>query len=169
MRIIRRIVGIAIFAGVGFYLFNLFIQNAGQNSGPRPFADGEHLGFIRDFVFDDETIYFDDAVWLTGKAGEDAAIAAGHCTEENRSECLPNDYFIKNELVGEERLRVAPGLRVFMQTWKMEETGEVVEREIAPYEFSKMINDPALHWHQLPYRITIENGVVTRVGEVYIP
>src|SRR3989344_3027470 len=59
--------------------------------------DGEYLGFIHAVGAGSRAyIEFDDAVWLSGAAGEDAAIVAGLCTEETRSECLPNDYFLKN-------------------------------------------------------------------------
>lgn len=133
------------------------------------FQDGKYLGYIHDVSAPDLTILFDDAVWLTGVAAQDAAIEAGHCTEANRSECTPNDYFIKNEKVRDEILSLGQNALFFMQTWKMEETGEVTEREIGLNDFAKLINDLALHWRALPYNITIQNGEIIRVEEVYIP
>lgn len=132
-------------------------------------GDGKYLGYIHNVDTRDLKIAFDDAVWLSGKAGEDAAIEAGHCTEKTRSECLPNDYFIKNAEVVDENLLIAGDARVFMQTWKMEETGEVATREIGMSDFAELINNQTLHWRQLPYNITIQNGKVTKIEEVYIP
>lgn len=133
------------------------------------FRDGTYLGYIRDVDTAAMELAFDDAVWLTGAAGQEAAIEAGHCTEETRSECLPNDYFIKNAVAAEERLAIDRDALVFMQTWKMEETGEVTTREIGLEDLAGLINDPASHWGALPYRISVRDGRVTRIEEVYIP
>lgn len=133
------------------------------------FRDGKHLGYIHDINVPDLTILFDDAVWLTGTAAQNAAIEAGRCTEANRSECTPNDYFIKNEKVRDESVLIDSNALLFMQTWKMEETGEVTEREIGLVDFAKLVNDPTLHWRTLPYNITIQNGKIIRIEEMYIP
>lgn len=133
------------------------------------FGDGKYLGYVHEIDAGKMVLAFDDAVWLTGKAAEDAAIEAGHCTEDTRSECVPNDYFIKNADVRDELLPLDRNLRLFMQTWKMEETGMVAEREINLTDFSGLINDRSLHWRNLPYNVTIQNGKVTRIEEVYIP
>lgn len=136
---------------------------------PVSFADGKYLGYIHDVSVPDRVISFDDAVWLTGKAAQDAAIQAGHCTAANRSECTPNDYFIKNERVLDETLSLGENALLFMQTWKMEETGEAATRAIGFKDFAKLINNPELRWRQLPYNITVQNGNVTKIEEVYIP
>lgn len=146
----------------------------GGTTGPvpetqAPLGDGRYLGYLRGLDDIGFSLVFDDAVWLTGKAGEDAAIEAGHCTEATRSECLPNDYFIKNAVASGVRLPLDPDAQAFMQTWKMEETGEVTRREIGLAELAGLINDAALHWRSLPYDITVRDGVVVTIEEVYIP
>lgn len=146
--------------------FTDIVPSSGTRSS---FSDGKYLGYIHDVSVPDLMISFDDAVWLAGAAAQDAAIAAGRCTEANRSECTPNDYFIKNEKVHDEIVSLDQNALLFMQTWKMEETGEVAEREIGLNDFAKLINDPVLHWRTLPYNITIQSGKITRIEEVYIP
>jgi hypothetical protein len=133
------------------------------------FQDGKYLGYIHRVDMGNLILVFDDAVWLTGKAGEDAAIEAGHCMQATRSECLPNDYFIKNATVADELLLMDQSVLLFMQTWKMEESGEVAAREIGLADFAGLINDRSLHWRQLPYTITVEGGKIMRIEEIYIP
>lgn len=152
------------------YFFGINIaKNPDKEQLSLSFRDGKHLGFIHNIDTDNLTLAFDDAIWLTGTAAQDAAIEAGHCTEADRSECTPNDYFIKNEKVGDEPVSFDSNVLLFMQTWKMEETGEVTTREIGLADFAKLLNDSELHWRNLPYNITVQNGKVVRIEEVYIP
>ncbi len=130
---------------------------------------GEQLGFIHAVVEDEAVMLFDDALWLTGTEAENAAIAAGHCTQETRTDCLPNGYFILNATQRDEQIAVSPSAEVIMQTYNMSETGEVRDYPISLTEFARLINDPDLHFSKLPYTITVEDGEVTRVAEVYIP
>ena len=136
-----------------------------------PFSgrDGAHLGFIHEVDLASNELAFDDAVWLTGVEAQDAAIEAGYCTESNRSECTPNGYFIKNASKVDETILIDETASFYMQTWKMEETGEVTTREISYTEFADLVNNTDLHWRQLPYTITVYGGRVTKVEEVYIP
>ena len=127
------------------------------------------LGFIHALTDNNTAFDFDDATWLTGAAAEDAAIEAGLCTEETRGECTPNDFFIKNEVVKDERLVLDPNTLVLMMTWRMEETSEVAPHEISLADFATLINDPALHWSSLPYAVVVADSVVVQIEEVYVP
>lgn len=162
-------VAVGLFALLGaFYALNTYIYNEKQGERVQ-FSDGEHLGFIHTITDNNTAMDFDDAVWLMGKVAEDAAIEAGFCTEETRVECLPNDYFIHNEKEKDVRLVIDSRAIFFLQTWQMPERGEVAKREISLSDFAALINDPTLHWSKLPYTITIKDGIVTRIEEVYIP
>lgn len=132
------------------------------------YRDGAYLGFIRSIDSEKGNVMFDDAIWLSGTQGEDAAIAAGVCTEETRDECLPNDYFIENVLVKEESISLDSDIKIFMQTLYAENEG-IVEREIGFEDFVVLINNPALHWNKLPYNVRIKDGKMLRIEEVYIP
>jgi hypothetical protein len=168
MKIILWIVGIVVVLVGGFFVLNSYIYDQKQGDAAT-LVDGEHTGFIRAFIDNNVALSFDDAQWLTGKEAEDAAIEAGHCTEETRAECLPNPFFIKNASSKEERVPVDESVEVTLQTWKMEETGQITAREVDFAEFAALINDSSLHWRSLPYRLTIANGVVTRIEEIYLP
>ncbi len=152
----------------GFFVFNSYIYHTEQ--GPlADFPTGKYLGFIHALTDNGTSMDFDDAVWLTGTEAEDAAIRANLCTEETRDECTPNGYFIENTTPKDERVSVSLDASVTMQTWKMEETGQVMEQDLSLSEFADLINDPALHWHNLPYEITVKDNIVTHIAEIYVP
>jgi hypothetical protein len=153
---------------VGFQILNSYIYSEKQ-AETTLFPEGAHFGFITSFTDNGTALDFDSATWLTGEAADDAAIRAGFCTEDSREECLPNGYFIENEVQETDRINVADNPEVFLMTWRMEETGQVTQRPVPFPEFVALINDGALHWSELPYVITVSENTVTRIEEVYVP
>ena len=142
-------------------------QGSTTQSESTPESSDVRFGFVRT-VTGDATLLFDEARWLTGKEGEDAAIAAGICTETTRNECLPNDFFIGNDATTTTLLVLSENVVIALLTLHMEEEG-IKENLIDVAEFAKLINDPALHWNTLPYQMIVENGEVTILEEVYVP
>ncbi len=158
-RVILGAIFIVLFAGGAYFWYLASTPSGGE----------EKVGFIRTVSTNGNYgILFDDARWLTGTEGEDAAIAAGLCTQSTRSECLPNDFLISNERESTELLEFGTKVDITMQTLDMEENG-VRDTVITKQEFERLINDSQAHWRQLPYRIMIRNGLVTEVTEIYIP
>lgn len=140
-----------------------------QRAVPPPVPVTEvKFGFIRGIDAAARTIEFDDARWLVGSDAEDAAIAAGLCTEETRDDCIPNDYFILNEATTTERLQFSIDPHIAMMTLNAEESG-VQETRVSLDEFVKLLHDTKAAWSDLPYQILLENGVITIVEEVYVP
>jgi len=131
-----------------------------------PFRDGVYLGFIHSVG--SGSISFDDAIWLSGKEGQDHAIERGLCTEETRTDCLPNDYIIKNAEEKDEDLPVSSGAKVIMQTYDAGEFG-IMDKELELNKFADLLNDKSQHWFRLPYNITIHGGKVIKIEEIYIP
>lgn len=130
--------------------------------------DGTHFGFIHGVDVEKGEIQFDNAVWLSGVEGENAAIKAGHCTEETRFYCLPNDYFISNSLEKDEALSVDSSVVLFMKTWEVGNLG-ILDKEIGFPDFAKLVSDKSAQWDKVPYNVTIENGKVVHIEEVYVP
>lgn len=147
----------------------LLYQEANQEVENAGIADGTYIGFIHDVDLSGSRLAFDDADWLTGTEGEDAAIRAGVCTEETRRECLPNDYFIENKLASDRSMPVDNDVVVILETFSMEKTGQIAPDEMSIGAFAALIQSPTLHWKALPYRLTVSNHVVTRIEEIYIP
>lgn len=131
--------------------------------------EGKHFGYIASITNNGAVLDFDGATWLTGQAGEDAAIRAGFCTEVSRVECLPNGYFIENTVSETVGLDLSSTVEVYLMTWQMERTEQVTKQPVRFSEFVTLINDKTLHWNQLPYNITVVGNEVTRIEEVYIP
>jgi hypothetical protein len=129
----------------------------------------ESLGFIDGVTTNGNYgIVFDEAEWLTGEEGENAAIEAGLCTEATRVTCLPNDYIIYNPSRAGRTLEFATDVVITMQTLRMEQEG-VRPVVITRQDFEFLINDPRSHWRNLPYRIVVQNNLIVSVDEVYIP
>jgi hypothetical protein len=126
------------------------------------------FGFVRSLDSTKREIVFDDALWLSGETGENAAIAAGLCTEETRADCLPNDFYIYNDAEIGEVIPLASNITVYMLTWNAGEEG--IKRQFIPLaEFTKLINDSTAHWNKLPYNVSIKNGEAIMIEEVYVP
>lgn len=126
------------------------------------------FGFIRRVDTENNTVLFDNALWLTGTPGEDAAIEAGLCTEETREECLPNDYYIYNADADSVSIPLASNITIYMLTWNAGAAG-IRRQFIRPEEFAALINDESQHWSQLPYNVSIKNNDVIMIEEVYVP
>lgn len=161
--------------GAGYYFYNnknkeeyLPQENENKIAESLFFRDGTYFGFIHGVDVEKEEIQFDDAVWLSGVQGEEAAIKAGHCTEETRFDCLPNDYFISNSSVKDEVLSVDSSVVLFMKTWEVGNSG-ILDKEIGFSDFAKLVSDKSAQWDKVPYNVTIQNGKVTRIEEVYVP
>ena len=139
--------------------------------GNTPVSYETRFGFIRGISENgNHRILFDEAEWLTGVEAENAAIAAGQCTQENRQECLPNGYYIKNTTAEQKEIVLDSRANIVMQTWKMEETGSVAARPIQVGEFIfSVIRERSEVYTQVPYRITLANGTVVKIEEVYVP
>ena len=147
-------------------LSGLFLWRGGAMPETSPTTSDIRFGFIT--AVEGNTIVFDEARWLTGKEGEDAAIAAGLCTEATRAECLPNDFYIVNDAPTTVPLILSGDAMIAMATLHMEEEG-VKETQISIEEFAKLINDSNLHWNKLPYQMIVESGEVVVLEEVYVP
>jgi len=142
-------------------------ENLGVRGNFRPLFVID-FGFIRRLDLASRELSFDNALWLFGKAGEDAAIEAGLCTEASRGDCLPNDFYIYNASKGAATIPLAENITVYMVTWHAEAEG-VKRQFIKLDEFAKLMNDSSQHWNQLPYNVTIKNGQAIMIEEVYVP
>lgn len=153
-----------------FFWVNDYIYQEKQ-AEPLSLADGTHLGFIRALTDNGTRMDFDDGVWLTGEAALEAAIAAGECegVEQTYDNCAPAGWYIQNTDSTPESVGITSGAEFIMWTYEMETRGEPASIPITRELFGSLLGDAGAHWDELPYTITIENGTVIRIEEVYIP
>ena len=167
----------SVFAGIGLLVVifgALFLWNRSVVPVEAPMqqplpGDGIKFGFVRSVATSsDYVLMFDEARWLTGPEGEQAAIIAGICSEAARAECLPNGYFIENTSTTTIPLNFSTEPIIAMFTLTMEKES-VKETSISKDAYAALINDRSAHWSQLPYQMLIEQGKVTILEEVYVP
>ncbi len=119
------------------------------------------------------TVLFDEAEMLTGT---DAITAARNDGVIGPDDDLPNDFYIRNPDESTVTFTVSPDAVVTLQACY--EHGDCVTTEEVDVETWLMLiggeDDPGLDWiwygaGQLPYELTIDNGVITALHESYLP
>lgn len=159
-----RLIGGVVVLSLGAAL----LWGTAQRVVPPPVSTEMKFGFIRGFDATTRVLLFDDARWLVGREAEDAAVAAGVCSDEKRDECTPSDYFIVNEATTTEQLTFSIDTHIALMTLNAEEYG-VQETRVSLDEFAKLLNDKNAVWSSLPYQLLLENGEITIIEEVYVP
>lgn len=164
VRLLNIIIAVALVAGVGWW----FLQSNPHVPGAASLPEGVHFGFIRSVDTTSGMIEFDEARMLTGRAAQDAAMAAGLCTEATRSECAPNDYYIDNSSRATVSVPIASDADITLLTFHAETDG-IQKRSMRLPEFAELIGDTHQHWNTLPFDITTRSDRVIAVDEVYVP
>ena len=132
MKALNIIIAVLLLVGAGWW----YLHSGFSFGQPAALADGVHFGFIRSVHTAQGTIRFDDASMLTGKAAQDAAIAAGVCTQDTLNDCLPNDYYIDNPSHATVPLPLAPDATITFQTLGAETEG-IKRRSVSHAEFAE--------------------------------
>lgn len=99
--------------------------------------------------------------------GDEAAKAAARAGEESPP---PNDYFIVNDNERLRTLMVGPSVRVTLATYP----GKVAMSYPVTFArfrelFARGDEVGPTHYRSVPYWLTVQNGVVTRIEEQYLP
>lgn len=152
------------------------------------------LGYITSVYQKEGKIYldFDEVKWLTDKEAIQASIEDGKVCffEEEKTKlleeletfdisngygkfgiCAPNGYYISNKDVEKETYEISENAEFIVQSYGSGECfiqfNEVVDKEIFQSFWEK---DPAcVHLKDMPYRIEIQNNLVIKIKEQYIP
>lgn len=138
----------------------------GTTTPPR-LEDGEHFGFIQDVLPLPGTMVFDLAYFFTGdEANEEAA-------EDGLEVPVPNDYYIRNLNDKLRRLALAPDLEIVLLDWNtccdvmflgdLDTFAEAMEGSFV--EIDGQIYGGA----GSPYFLTVEDGLVVRIKEQFLP
>ncbi|MFC4600752.1 hypothetical protein [Cohnella hongkongensis] len=118
--------------------------------------------------------YYADADFIEWYEGEEADRIFREREADSGMDQAPDGYYIVNDDPAAERLRLAPDARVFMQLYNR--TGNLVEadvvwnEEISLDRFLALLADGSgMNLRDYPYHLTIENGVVVRITQQFIP
>lgn len=135
------------------------------SSSPEPstspaLEDGRHPAHITAADADASTITIDVVQWFTGDAASEAA------EEDGAPEVPPpNDYWIRNENPLLRTLAVAADASITTNTLTAEESGSSTEN--VSIDLEKLASFPDIE-HAL-FWITVDDGVVTKIHEQFLP
>jgi hypothetical protein len=122
-------------------------------------ADGVHFGYLREYTAGHNFIYatFDEAELLTGDEALAATEAAGY--EE------PTDYFIRNEDESVVEVNVDPEAEVLDIRYGTDDCCDPLPSD--PVRFA--MDREAAEETQNTVEITVEDGVVVKLEEIFFP
>lgn len=147
------------------------VSGGGPGTDGDPIAtdmeDGEHFVFIRFVDAPARIVTFDLSQFLTGDeaqqaAEEDGAVAPG--------EPVPNDYYIRNQNAKLRDLPVRASLKLRIVDWA--DCCDLIPGEFGPFAAAFDLDaDTSGQYHgpDSPYLITVKNGFITEIEEVFLP
>lgn len=138
-------------------------------TGPPPaeLDDGEHFGFVEEVDPGGGTLVLDLAYFLTGEAANEAA------AEHGDEVPVPNDYYIVNDNDRLRALALADDVELSLLDWndccdeRFEGDLETFARAI---DEGMVESDGFVYQGTLsPYWLIVEDGVIVRIEEQYLP
>lgn len=130
----------------------------------------KQIGYIKSVYTKGNKEYLDiDYIqWLTGEEGIDAAIEDEECTR--REDCLPNGFYIRNQNPKIRTFEISSNVEVRMQTLSWAPDGNFNFNESISYErFKDVFSRNVRSLQELLYNITIQNSVITKIVQQYVP
>jgi hypothetical protein len=145
---------------------------ASSSEGTTPYVAEKQIGYIKNVYTKSGKNYLDiDYVqWLTGDAAEKAMREDGRCPKTG--ECIVyDDYYIRNQNPLIRTLEIAPEVKIVMQTYDAERTGNVMNnQEISLDQFKGIFSSKEWsHLKDAPYIVEISNQQIIKITEQYIP
>ena len=131
-------------------------------------GDGVHFGFVEGVDVAGGTIVFDLAYFLTGEEANQAAAEHGFETP------VPNDYFIVNDNPKLRTLALSPDLQLALLNWN-HCCDEFFEGDLTTFATAintgeqVTVGDEVYLGPLSQYWLTVNDGVVIRVEEQYLP
>jgi hypothetical protein len=130
--------------------------------------DGEHFGFVESVDAEGETMVFDLAYFLTGEAANEAAAERGFEVP------VPNDYFIVNDNPKLRTLAFAPDLQLALLDWN-HCCDEFFDGDLTTFATAidtgeqVTVGDEVYLGALSQYWLTVNDGIVVRIEEQYLP
>jgi hypothetical protein len=134
---------------------------------PPRLEDGEHFGFIDKVSPAPQTMVFDLAYFFTGDEANDVAAERGDEVP------VPNDYYIVNDNPRLRKLALAPDVEIVLIDWNTccDQTflGDLDTFADAMEGSFVEIDGQIYGGSGSPYFLTVEDGLVTRIQEQFLP
>jgi len=130
--------------------------------------DGEHFGFVESVDAEGGSMVFDLAYFLTGEEANQAAAERGFEVP------VPNDYFIVNDNPKLRTLALSPSLRLALLDWN-HCCDEFFDGDLTTFATAINTGEQVTVGDQVylgtlsQYWLTVNDGVVVRVEEQYLP
>jgi len=134
------------------------------------------LAHVSDVDLVERTLLADDVEFLTG---DDAAAAARQDGVIAAGEELPNDFFLRNLDPAPNLVAIGDPWMVVLQACYLDDGPCVVEQAVGIDDWLGLLDDPAAaaerfgwNWYGFgnsPYWLTIQDGVVVQIRELYLP
>ncbi|TVX95317.1 hypothetical protein [Cohnella terricola] len=156
----------------GIMSFGFIRANIGEYT-PVPADPNTHVAYIGQIYHENGGIYLDaDFIeWYEGEQANEAF--REHEPDADLTEA-PDGYYIVNDDTATEKLAVSPDVKVFMQIYNR--TGNIAEADtqwnerISLDRFLALLADNGgMDLRDYPYHLTIENGVITKIVQQFIP
>ena len=130
--------------------------------------DGRHFGYVRSVDPGAPALEFDLAEFYTGDEANEIAAERGDEVP------VPNDYYIVNDNPRLRTLALSAGLELELLDWNRccDETFSPTLQEFADAIASGQpteIGDHLMYGALSQYWLTVEDGVITRIEEQYLP
>lgn len=139
--------------------------------------DGVSLAFIKRFSRDNDlpAAEVDFVQWFDGGEAIEAAMEETGCPREEITygPCAPslnNGFYIRNRNTTTQALPIMENLPVYLLTHNEQGTFQLTESSLQELTnaFAPGGDDP-LSYRPAPYRLLVQQGVVTTIEQVYVP
>ncbi|RED66201.1 hypothetical protein [Cohnella lupini] len=162
------------FAAVLFGFMSLgFIKANTTDYSPVPRDSDTRAAYV-DRIYQENGKTYIDADFIDWYEGEEANKVFREREQDPEMTETPDGYYIVNDDTKLTKLEIADDAKVFMQlynrTGNIEEADIVWNEKITADKFlSLFADDSEMDMKQFPYHLTVENGIIVKITQQYIP
>ncbi|MFE8701143.1 hypothetical protein ACFYKX_11110 [Cytobacillus sp. FJAT-54145] len=107
--------------------------------------------------------------WFMGEEANREAGKDKNCPIVNGKCETPDGYYMRNVNPKLRTLSVSPNVKIYMQTYNIEQTREIQwDQKITLKQFIDVMKKDK-RYHDIPFHLEIQNGVIVKITEQYLP
>jgi len=156
----------------GYMSFNSIQANTNDYT-PVPRDENTRVAYLGE-IYQEDGLYYAYADFIDWYEGEEADRIFLEREADSGLDGAPDGYYIVNDDTTEEKLKLAPDAQVYMQLYNR--TGDAAEADTVWNEqidldkfVSLLAEDSEIDLRDFPYHLTVENGVVVKITQQFIP